>query len=374
MTCACRRDGHVTICELKNDVDTLLERLPREIHLDLTEATVRLHQDLTVKKRVEELIQTHPARQRILDELFDCGPLGPLLQDEEVTEIIVNGPESIWYEKGGHFVQHDDRFHSAFTLSQFVQMICLEARIRLDLNQPFADGVWRGLRTHLAQFPLVNCSHSICFRRHPVQRWTLTKLIEEGWATDEQFGQMLRLLQERRNFLIVGPTGAGKTSVLSALLTELPRNERSIVIEDTDEIKIANELSAKLLTRAPSGTLRAYDQTELVKQSLRMRPSRLIIGEVRGGEAKDLLLALSTGHSGSIGTLHASSARQALLRLEMLVQIGAPEWSLDTIRKLILLSLDYLVVVEMKNGNRLLEGVYKICSLEKVGFLLERTA
>jgi pilus assembly protein CpaF len=364
----------VTICELKNDVDTLLERLPREIHLDLTEATVRLHQDLTVKKRVEELIQTHPARQRILDELFDCGPLGPLLQDEEVTEIIVNGPESIWYEKGGHFVQHDDRFHSAFTLSQFVQMICLEARIRLDLNQPFADGVWRGLRTHLAQFPLVNCSHSICFRRHPVQRWTLTKLIEEGWATDEQFGQMLRLLQERRNFLIVGPTGAGKTSVLSALLTELPRNERSIVIEDTDEIKIANELSAKLLTRAPSGTLRAYDQTELVKQSLRMRPSRLIIGEVRGGEAKDLLLALSTGHSGSIGTLHASSARQALLRLEMLVQIGAPEWSLDTIRKLILLSLDYLVVVEMKNGNRLLEGVYKICSLEKVGFLLERTA
>jgi pilus assembly protein CpaF len=365
----------VTICEIKTDVEDLLQRLPGEIQLDLSEAAARFHQDHSVKKRVEELVRTHPARQRILDELFDCGPLAPLLQDEEITEILVNGHEAIWFEKDGRFFRHDDVFHSAFTLSQFVQMICLQSRLRLDLNLPFADGLWRGMRVHLAQFPLVHCSHTICLRRHPRQRWMLTKLMEQGWASDEQFGHALRLLQERRNFLIVGPTGSGKTSVLSALLGELPLSERSIVIEDTDEIKIANDVSTKLLTRPSTlNSLRSFDQADLVKQSLRMRPSRLIIGEVRGGEAKDLLLALSTGHSGSMGTLHASSARQALLRLEMLVQIGAPEWSLDTIRKLILLSLDYLVVVEIKDGKRRLEGIYKICSLEKIGFLLEKTA
>jgi pilus assembly protein CpaF len=326
-----------------------------------------------LKKKVDEILVAHPERQRLCDELFGCGPLSSLINDEEISEIIVNGAASIWLERRGRFFRHEDVFLSDFTLSQFVQLICAESRLKLDLNHPFADGMWRGLRVHLAQSPLVHLSHSLCLRRHPKQHWTLPAFQQRDWATEKDFVTLQSLLDERKNFLVIGPTGSGKTSVLSALLHALPQNERVVIIEDTSEIQIPNSFSTKLLARREgTGTLRGIDQAELVKQSLRMRPSRLVVGEVRGGEAKDLLLALSTGHSGSLGTLHAYSARQALLRLEMLVQLGAPEWSLETIRKLILLSLDALVVVEMKDGQRRLEGIYKICSLEKIGFLLEK--
>lgn len=361
------------ICDLRKDLESLLERIPAEMRLDLSETTERFQGDVTVKKRMEDLLKIHPERDRILEELFGCGPLQKLLDDENVTEIIVNGPDAIWFETAGRFHRHDDVFLSPFTLSQFVQKICMESRLRLDLNQPFADGSWRGLRVHLAQAPLVSVPHSICLRRHPRYQWTLERLMQNNWASPCDLEILTSLLRMRKNFLVVGPTGAGKTSVLSALLAELEPIDRAIVIEDTDEIQVGHDLSTKMLVRRESlGALKAYDQAELVKQSLRMRPHRLIVGEVRGGEAKDLLLALSTGHAGSLGTLHAHSPRQALLRLEMLVQMGAPEWSLDTIRKLILLSVDALVMIDMQAGHRRLEGIYKICSLEKVGFLIEK--
>lgn len=363
----------MTISELQTDLEALLARLPNEIHLDLGEARTQFREDMSLKSKVKELLTIHPRRDRLYEELFDCGPLKSLLCDEEISEIVVNGPDSIWFEKHGRFERHGDVFLSQFTLARFVQLICSESRLKLDLNQPFADGMWRGLRVHLGQSPLVEPSHTICLRRHPKQRWTLEMFESRNWATAKQLQTLRELLSARKNFLLVGPTGSGKTSVLSALLNALPGDERVVIIEDTSEIQTPNSFSTKMLARRDgSGVLRAFDQAELVKQSLRMRPSRLVVGEVRGGEAKDLLLALSTGHSGSLGTLHANSARQALLRLEMLVQMGAPEWSLDTIRKLILLSLDALVVVEMKDGIRQLEGIYKVCSLEKVGFLIEK--
>ncbi len=242
----------------------------------------------------------------------------------------------------------------------------------MDLNQPFADGVWRGLRVHLAQAPLVDRCYSICLRRHPAYAWTLARLHENDWACGPKVEALKKLLRDRWNMMVVGPTGSGKTSVISALLGEL-KDDRVVIIEDTDEIHCPNSLSTKLLTRTDSQhVLRDFGQSELVRQSLRMRPSRLVVGEVRGGEAKDLLLALSTGHSGSLGSLHASSARQALLRLEMLVQMGAPEWGRETVRQLIHSSLNALVVVEINQGKRRLEGIYKICALEKIGFLLEK--
>lgn len=362
-------------CEIRSEFDRLLQTLPSEIQMDLSDAKVRFGVERSIRQKVETMLAESKHQKRILHELFDCGPLVPLIQDETITEIIVNGPASIWFERGGRFFRHDDEFISAFTLSQLVQLICLESRLKLDLNQAFADGTWRGMRVHLAQFPLVDAPHAICLRRHPRQRWTLDGLLEIGWASHEHIRRLQEILDQRWNFLVVGTTGSGKTSVLSALLAGLPESERVVVIEDTDEIRVPNSFSTKLLTRTDlQSALKNYDQSDLVRQSLRMRPARLVVGEVRGGEAKDLLLALSTGHTGSLGTLHASTARQALLRLEMLVQMGAPDWSLDTVRQLILLSLNALVLVEMKDGTRKLEGIYKICSLEKCGFLLEKVS
>jgi pilus assembly protein CpaF len=359
--------------ELRDDLNDLLKKLPAEINLDLAGAASRFSSEPSLKKKVEGLVEAHPSRERILGELFGTGPLAPLLEDETITEIIVNGFSSIYFERDGAFYKHDDHFLSAFTLSQFIQFLCSEAKIRLDLNHPFADGFWRGLRVHIAQAPLVSASHTLCLRRHPKKSWRLSDFAERGWAEASQIDKLQSLLRDRTNLLIVGPTGSGKTSLISALLSEIPQTERAVVIEDTPEIHLPNAISTKLLTRADNqGILKDFSQTDLVKQSLRMRPERLVIGEVRGGEARDLLLALSTGHTGSLGSLHANSAKQALLRLEMLIQMGAPAWSQETIRQLILLGLGALVVVEIKDGKRKLEGIYKICSLEKIGFLLEK--
>lgn len=356
------------ISNVAGDIQKILHQLPQE-SLDLA----RLAHQPKLKERVEKIVEVHPLRQRILDELFGSGPLEKLLSDEEITEIIVNGHDSIWFEKHGEFRPLADHFLSPFTLSQFISRICSEAKMKLDLSQPFADGSWKGLRVHLAQAPLSEQSFTVCLRRHPKSSWRLFEFLENGFCTRDEADVLKSLIETRANFLVVGPTGSGKTSLLSALLNELPDNERLVVIEDTPEIKLPNKFSTRLVTRLDDhGVLKNFNQSDLVKQSLRMRPSRLVVGEVRGPEAKDLLLALSTGHSGSLGSLHASCARQALLRLEMLVQMGAPLWSLDTVRNLILLSLQFIVVVEMKNRRRRLEGVYKLSALEKFGFLLEK--
>lgn len=181
------------------------------------------------------------------------------------------------------------------------------------------------------------------------------------------------ILTSRKNFLIIGPTGSGKTSFLNTLINEVPSQQRLVVIEDTDEIRSHHPLVCKLLSRELCPvTLTPYYMEDLLKQALRMRPDRIIIGEVRGKEAKDLLQALATGHSGSLGTLHAESAQQALLRLEMLIQMGAPQWSLQSIRQLIQMSLDYLIVLKEDRQNKGIKEICKIGSLESFGLLLER--
>ena len=153
-------------------------------------------------------------------------------------------------------------------------------------------------------------------------------------------------------------------------------NERVILIEDTQELALPNSASTRLLTRKDAqGVLPIIDQMELVKQSLRMRPDRIVMGEIRGAEAKDLLMALSTGHSGSFATLHATDPQQALLRLEMLIQLGASFWSLEAIRNLIFLSLQNVIVVgRSPSGVRVLKGIYVLSSRETSGILVERLA
>ena len=146
-----------------------------------------------------------------------------------------------------------------------------------------------------------------------------------------------------------------------------------MTIEDTDEICIPNSVSTKLLTQtAPESSIAFINQEILVKQSLRLRPDRIVMGEVRGAEAKDLLLALSSGHRGSLGTIHGESHRQALWKMETLIQIGASQWQSDTIRRLIFSGLQGVVVLEKKDSLRLLKGIYKITSLEETGFLFEK--
>ena len=311
-------------------------------------------------------------RPRLGQEFFNEGPLSEVLSTAHLQEIIVNGPHDIWVESAGKFWRHDDQFLTETTFKNFVDRLCAEASVKIDLSQPFTDGRWRDFRLHLGCAPLTHCNYHISLRRLPANPWTLAKLEGAGWAAPPRIKLLRGLIQQQKNILFIGPTGCGKTTVLGACLRELEENDRVVIIEDTDELPRPNSSSAKLLTRpAQSESLHEINLTDLVRQSLRMRPKRLVMGEVRGAEAKDLLLALATGHTGSLGTLHASEPRQALLRLEMLVQLGAPQWNVQAIRQLIQLSVDYLVVCGNVDGKRCLEGIYKVAALESFGFLLE---
>lgn len=333
--------------------------------------------DRRARDIVESAVRAIPPQEadRIRSEYFGIGPLESLLTRPDVTEIIINGPDSIWYEANGRLNAWDDRFLSEITYRNFIQRVCREADMLVSLDRPFADGQWRNFRAHLISPPAV-AYNALTLRRHPSNPWRLTDLEARAWASPEAMTCLRQLVARKLNFLIVGGTGSGKTSVLDACLQELPPGERVVVIEDTNELSPPNKSSTKLLTRRDAGgLLREIDQAELLRQSLRMRPDRIVMGEIRGAEAKDLLMAFATGHSGCMGTLHSDSARQALLRLEMLIQMGAAQWSPQAVRSLIHLSLHAVVVVtRTSDGGRKLEGIYRLASLEEVGFLLEKIA
>lgn len=335
------------------------------------------HEEAPARKAVASASAKAPPeiQLRVQQEFFGCGPLESIF-DLPCTEIIINGRESLWYELEGKLIRHNDMFLSELSYRNFVARVSREANMVASLDCPFADGRWRDMRVHLIIPPASGDQAVMTLRRHPANPWTFSRLKDLNWATESQFQQLEALVKEKKNFLVIGGTGSGKTSVLNACLHALSPTERAVMIEDTSELKSPNSASTKLLSRRdPQGHLRDVDQSELLRQALRMRPDRLIMGEIRGGEAKDLLMAFATGHSGCMGTLHADTARQALIRLEMLIQIGAPQWNVHAVRTLIYLSLHAVVVVgRTPDGKRRLDGIYRIAALEEIGFLIEKTA
>jgi pilus assembly protein CpaF len=332
-----------------------------------------------LSQRIDSLINTETQgldgnlQARVAAEFQSWGPLNSLIEDEDISEILVNGPFAIWFEKKGKLQQHSDRFYSDLSYRNCLERLTQVSNTHITIERPCADGKFMDFRLSLIGHDLTQANVHFSLRRHPKNPWTFEKMAAEEWCSTWHVDLFKKIIEERKSFLVVGGTGAGKTSILNSFLNLLPPQERVVVIEDTPEIALPNSASMKLLTREdPQGILPSVDQTQLVKRSLRLRPDRLVMGEVRGSEAKDFLMALATGHSGSFGTLHAQDAHQALIRLEMLIQMGAPQWSLEAIRRLIQLSLDYIVVAEKTSaGQRRLKGIYKISSLEAQGFLLD---
>lgn len=316
-----------------------------------------------------------PSLHHRLDlEILSFGPLTNLLDDEDIAEILVNGINSIWVEKQGQLHQVTDAFMNIESYKRIVERLCDECKVHLNLEQPQADGKFRDFRFSIVGPGMTEQMFYFSLRRHPKSPWSLDLFTEKQWASASEIQRLRQLVHQRSNFLIVGGTGCGKTSLLNALLKETSATDRAILIEDTLELAQPNAASIRLLTRNKiQNGLEEITQTDLIKKSLRLRPDRLVMGEIRGSEAKDFLLMLSTGHHGCMGTLHANDPQQALSRIEMLVQMGAPQWSLTTIRRLIFLSLQFIVVVEKTaEGLRKLKGIYRIQSLEEMGFLIEK--
>ena len=314
-------------------------------------------------------------QQRIKNEFFEYGPLHTLLSNKDVTEIIINGEDSVWFEVHGQLQKLDDTFMSFISFNNFVNRICQECQIDPSLEVPFATAFWKGFRMHLVrgsshQSSGISHHTQMTLRRIANKSHTLEDLQQNNWAKDQDIQFIKEIFHQKKNILVIGETGSGKTTVLSCLLKLCKPNERVLLLEDASEISPPNTVSAKLLTRK-NCSLPTISLNDLLFESLRMRPDRIVLGELRGGEAKDYLLALSTGHEGSLSTLHARSAREALIRLEFLVQLGTSSWGIENIRRLLSLSLNYIIAIKRTKAGRRLVSIDRVCSYEGDQVLLD---
>jgi pilus assembly protein CpaF len=241
----------------------------------------------------------------------------------------------------------------------------------LNREKPFIECQFQNLRISILFEELSRTGTIVSIRKQIIKKVTLIGLLTAGYLTQKTFRQLHYIVQTKANFLIIGGTSSGKTTLLQAMLNLSALDIRTILIEDTPEISLPNDASISLITRIdPSSQIPDVSISDLMKRALRMRPDRLVIGEVRGEEAKSLLLALSSGHDGSAGTLHARNATSALIRLEMLIQMGAPEWNINAVRQLIASTINYIIEVEKFGHIRRLSGIYKIESAESTGITL----
>jgi pilus assembly protein CpaF len=302
-------------------------------------------------------------------ELLGAGPLEPLLHTPEVTDVLVNGPDQVWVDRGGGLERVDIRFPSDAAVRRLAQRLAGLAGRRLDDASPFVDArLPDGIRLHAALSPVAIDGTSISLRVPFRRPFTTEDLITRG-AIDQSGAEVLRMIVDRRaSFLVTGGTGSGKTTVLGALLGCVDADQRIVVAEESAELRISHphvvRLEARPANAEGAGLIQLRD---LVRQALRMRPDRIVIGEVRGAEVLDLLSALNTGHEGGCGTVHANSPQDVPSRLEALGMTGG--LSRDAVRALIASGLD--VVIHMRRGR---DGVRRIESIGVTDAAAVRTA
>jgi pilus assembly protein CpaF len=312
-------------------------------------------------------------RLRVQQEFSGAGPLEILLKDEKVTEILVNDFNKIFYEIEGALYTHPDRFFSLHSYMNFIDRLCEKCGRPFNRERPFLEFQAANCRYSLVFGELASGHPILSIRKQNLRPFKLADLTANNWCEPQASLFITGLVKNKKNILVVGATSSGKTTTLQALLGAVLLNERCVVVEDTKELTLPNSASVSLLSREfSSGAILPVSLEDLIRRALRLRPDRMIVGEVRGAEAYALLLALSTGHKGSLSSLHAATAKQALLRLEMLVQLGAPDWDLRSIRRLITLSLDYIIAVEKTDSGRKLKEICEIKSVEEHGIILEK--
>lgn len=257
-------------------------------------------------------------------ELAGAGPLQPLLEQPGVTDVLVNGPDSVWVDRGGGLQRTSIRFADEASIRGLAQRLAALAGRRLDDSSPYVDAALPdGTRLHAVLPPIAHGGTCLSLRTFTARAFTLTELEAAGTLTGDAAALLLAVVRARAAFLVSGGTGTGKTTLLTALLGLVDGHERLVLVEDAAELRPAHPHVVRLTARPPNvegaGEVSLRD---LVRQALRMRPDRLVVGEVRGAEVVELLTALNTGHAGSGGTVHANSAAQLPARLEALGALG----------------------------------------------------
>ena len=284
--------------------------------------------------------------EQIYSSIRGFGLLDTIIKDDTITEVMINGPKDIFIEQNGRLSRLDKQFESERRLEDIIQRIVGLAGREVNQANPICDTrLPNGSRVNVVLPPIALCGPTLTIRKFSKDPMTIEKLIEYGSLTREIADKLELLVKAKYNIFICGGTGSGKTTFLNALSNYIPKDERVITIEDSAELQIVGvanlvRLETRNANAAGAGQITIRD---LIKSSLRMRPERIVVGEVRGGEALDMLQAMNTGHDGSLSTGHANSTRDMLSRLETMVLQGAPGLPLEAIRQQIASAVDIII-------------------------------
>ena len=305
--------------------------------------------------------------EQITDEIIGLGPLEPLLRDESITEIMVNGPRQVYIERSGRLELTNVVFQNDDHVMRIIDRIIAPIGRRVDESSPMVDArLTDGSRVNAIIPPLSLVGPVVTIRKFAASPFTVDDLIQFGTATPEMFDFLKACVEARLNIFVSGGTGSGKTTTLNVLSSFIPNDERIITIEDAAELQLRQEHVVTLESRPPNIEGKgAVPIRELVRNSLRMRPDRIIVGECRSGEALDMLQAMNTGHDGSMSTGHANSPRDMLSRLETMVLMAGVDLPLRAIREQVASAVDLIVQQSrLKDGTRRIVNITEIQGME----------
>ena len=354
--------------------DALYARLGARLYdssLDGAQLLTLVRQELNDFVQRELPALSPDERQRfvsdITDDVLGYGPLEAYLADDDVSEIMVNGTDSIYIERNGRLHRTDARFHADAHLRRVIERIVSKIGRRIDESSPMVDArLSDGSRVNAIIPPLAVDGPSLTIRKFTKERWGVDDLIRFGSMT-EQMAELLSVcVRGKLNILVTGGTGTGKTTMLNVLSSFIPADERIVTIEDAVELQLRQDHVVRLESRPANIEGKGkVDIRDLVRNSLRMRPDRIIVGEVRGGEALDMLQAMNTGHDGSLGTVHANTPRDAISRLETMVLMAGMDLPARAIREQVASALDLIVhITRLRDGSRRVTHVTEVVGME----------
>ncbi len=346
-----------------------LEKLSRTNSSQARQAVAEMVNQIIGEQRVPlTLVEQQKTQADLLDEVFGLGPLEPLLRDTTISEILVNGKDHVFIERGGVLQKIDTRFRDDRHLLQIIDRIVSRVGRRVDESSPMVDArLPDGSRVNAIIPPLALDGPALSIRRFGTGPTSSKKLLDLKTLSPEMMEMLVAAVRARISILISGGTGAGKTTFLNILSQSIPPGERIITIEDAAELQLAQQDIVRLETRPPNiEGVGAIRQRQLLINCLRMRPDRIIMGEVRGEEAFDMLQAMNTGHEGSMTTIHANTPRDALSRLESMVAMGNLNIPEHTVRKQITSAIAIVIQVSrLSDGSRKVTNISEITGMEE---------
>jgi pilus assembly protein CpaF len=351
-----RPDSSETRAELTPRINELVREIATEMGYPLSSTEVR------------------QLGMELLDEIYGLGPLESLMADPAVTDILVNSYDRIWVERYGRLEKSSVRFISEEHLRNKVERMLFTTGRRLDESSPLVDTrLPDGSRVNIIIPPLAVDGIMVSIRRFPNQHLRAKEMIELGTLTEEIYQFLQCAVRAGMNLIVSGGTGSGKTTTLNMLSGLIPEDERIVTIEDSAELRMQQEHVVRLETRPPNAEGRGeVNQRELLRNALRMRPDRIILGEVRGKEVLDMLQAMNTGHDGSMATVHANSPRDSISRLELMVNLSGANLTDHAIRRQIVSAIDLIIHVERcRDGTRRLVSIAEVAGIEQENVVLQ---